>query len=86
MAKNLPSVQETWVPSLGQECLPEKEMATHSNIIAQRTLWDGKSHRQRNLVGCSPWGCKELDVTEQLILLLSQNYYQRKILSDPVAW
>ena len=26
----------------------------------------GKSHGQRILVGCSPWGCKELDTTEQL--------------------
>ena len=24
----------------------------------------GESQRQRSLVGCSPWGCKELDMTE----------------------
>ena len=24
----------------------------------------GKSHRQRNPAGYSPWGCKELDMTE----------------------
>ena len=24
----------------------------------------GKSHGQRSLVGCSSWGCKELDMTE----------------------
>ena len=24
------------------------------------------SHGKRSLVGCSPWGCKELDTTEQL--------------------
>ena len=24
----------------------------------------GESHGQRSLVGCSPWGCKELDMTE----------------------
>ena len=28
----------------------------------------GKSHRQRSLVGCSPWGCKESGMTEQLTL------------------
>ena len=33
----------------------EKEMATHSSILA----W--KSHGQRNLVGYSPWGHKESD-------------------------
>ena len=26
----------------------------------------GKSHGQRSLVGCSPWGCEELDTTERL--------------------
>ena len=29
-------------------------------------LLPGKSHGQRSLVGCSPWGRKELDVTERL--------------------
>ena len=29
-------------------------------------LLPGKSHGWRSLVGCSPWGCKELDMTEQL--------------------
>jgi len=32
--KNLPAMQETWVQSLGQEDTLEKEMATHSNILA----------------------------------------------------
>ena len=32
--KNLPSVQETWVRSLGWEDPLEKEMATHSSILA----------------------------------------------------
>ncbi|KAM7233308.1 hypothetical protein CapIbe_015444, partial [Capra ibex] len=26
----------------------------------------GKSHGQRSLVGYSPWGCKELDMTEHI--------------------
>ena len=29
-------------------------------------LLPGKSHGQRSLVGCSPWGLKELDMTERL--------------------
>ena len=33
--KNLPAIQEAWVQSLGQENPLEKEMATHSNILAQ---------------------------------------------------
>ena len=34
MVKNLPAMQETWVPSLGQEDILEKEMATHSSMLA----------------------------------------------------
>ena len=37
--KNLPAMQETWVRSLGQEDPLEKEMATHSSILAWRILW-----------------------------------------------
>ena len=29
----------------------------------------GKSHGRRSLVGYSPWGCKELDMTEQLMTM-----------------
>ena len=37
--KNLLAVQETWVPSLGQEDPLEKGMAIHSSILAWRILW-----------------------------------------------
>ena len=60
--KSLPAnagdVQKTWVPPLGREDPLEKEVATHSSILA------GKFHGQRSLVGYSPWGCKESDTTE----------------------
>ena len=36
MVKNLPAMQETRVQSLGQEDPLEKEMATHSSILAWR--------------------------------------------------
>ena len=36
LVKNLPAVQETWVQSLSQEDPLEKEMATHSSILAWR--------------------------------------------------
>ena len=42
MVKNLPEMQETWVPSLGQEDPLEREMATHSNILAWRIPWTGE--------------------------------------------
>ena len=37
--KILPLMQKTWVQSLGQEVLLEKEMATHSSILAWRIPW-----------------------------------------------
>ena len=39
LVKNLPAVQETWVRSLGWEDPLEKEMATHSSIIAWKISW-----------------------------------------------
>ena len=39
MVKHMPSMQETWVQSLGQEDLLEKEMATHSHILAWKIPW-----------------------------------------------
>ena len=58
--KNLPAVRGTQAQSLGQEDPLGKVMGTHSSILA------GEFHGQRSLVGCSPWGCKELDTAEQL--------------------
>ena len=37
--KNLPSMQEMWVPSLGLEDPLETEMAAHSNILVLRIPW-----------------------------------------------
>ena len=42
MVKNLPAVQETQVRSLGWEDPLEKEMATHSRILAWRIAWTEK--------------------------------------------
>ena len=39
MVKNLPAIPETQVRSLGQEDPLEKEMATHSSILAWRIVW-----------------------------------------------
>ena len=55
MVKNLSTMQEMWVLSLGREGPLEKETATHSSILA----W--KSREQRSLVSYSPWDLKELE-------------------------
>ena len=60
MVKHLPTMQETWVQSLGWEDALEKDMATHSIILAWKIPWT------EELVGYSPWGLKELDMAEQL--------------------
>ena len=39
MVKNLPTMRETWVRSLGQEDPLEEGMATHSSIVAGRIPW-----------------------------------------------
>ena len=60
MVKSLPAMRETWIQSLGQEDPLEKEMATHSSILAWKIPWTKKPG------GYSTWGHKELDTTEWL--------------------
>ena len=59
MEKNLPILWETWVQSLGQEDLLEKEMATHSSIFAWKIPWMEEPGRLY-----SPLGRKESDMIE----------------------
>ena len=40
--KNLSAMQETWVRSLGREDPLQKEMATHSSILAWEIPWTGE--------------------------------------------
>ena len=64
MVKNLPAMQETRVGSLGWEDTLEKEMATHSSILARRIPWTEEPG------GLQSMGSQRVsDVTEQLTLL-----------------
>ena len=56
--KHLPAIWETWVRSLGREDPLEKEMATHSSILAWRIPWT------EELGGLQSMGHRELDMTE----------------------
>ena len=58
MVKHLPTMQETQVQSLVREDSLEKEMATHSSILAQRIPWTEEPGRLQSK------GCKESDMTE----------------------
>ena len=64
VVKKLPTMQDTWIQSLGWKDL-EKGMATNSSILAWRIQWDrGASCRLES------WGRKEPDLTERLSLSL----------------
>ena len=58
MVKRPPTMRETWVRSLGWEDPLEKEMATHSSILAWRIPWTEDPHRLH--------GVAESDKTERL--------------------
>ena len=47
--KNLPAMWETWIRSLGQKDLLEKEMATHSSILAWRIPWTVEPDRLQSM-------------------------------------
>ena len=49
MVKNLLAMQETWVQSLGPEDPLEKEMATHSSILAWRIPWTEEPGRLQSM-------------------------------------
>ena len=55
--KNLPAVQETRVRFLGREDPLEKEMATHSSILAWRISWTEEPGGLQSMV------FQELDTT-----------------------
>ena len=58
MVKNLPAMQETWIQSLGWEDRLEKEMATHSRILAWKSPWTEEPGRLQSR------GHKEWDMPE----------------------
>ena len=47
--KRLPTMRETQVQSLGQEDLLEKEMATHSSILAWKIPWTEKPGKLQSM-------------------------------------
>ena len=49
VVKNLPAKQKTWVQSLGVEDPLEKEMATHSSILAWEIPWTEEPGRLQSM-------------------------------------
>ena len=69
--KNLPTMQETWVQSLGGEDPLEEEMAVHSSILAWRLLWTEEPGGLQS-VGSH----RESDTTERLTLFTPTYMFQ----------
>ena len=61
LVKNPPGMRETWVQCLGWEDSPG---GGHGNPLQYSCLENPSG--QRSLVGYSPWGFKESDMTERL--------------------
>ena len=58
MVKNLPC------NAGDQDSVPGLERSPGEGTVYTPVFWPGKSHGQRSLMGYSPWGCKEVDMTE----------------------
>ena len=63
----------TYHYGLNYICIMTNDDMSFYSLFVRRRQWHptpvllpGKSHGWRSLVGCSPWGCEESDMTEQL--------------------
>ena len=59
MVKHPTAIQEIWVQSLGREDPLEKEMATHSSILAWKIPWTEEPGGMYH-----PWGQKETKLSD----------------------
>ena len=71
LVKNLPVIWETWVQSLGGKIPWRRER------LLTPVFWPGESHGLY-----SPWGRKELDMTERLSLSL---FLAKKVAEDEMV-
>ena len=63
IVKCMPTMWETWVQSLGWEDLLEKEMATHSSILAWKIPWTEEAGRLQSMGSQSQTGLSDLNFT-----------------------
>ena len=87
--KCLPTMQETWVRSLGREDPLQKEMATHSSTLAWKIPWMEEPGRLQSM------GLQRVDTTERLHLIFKMFHVSNKQLtfvfhlswkSSPLIW
>ena len=65
-----------------QSSLQERRRQWHPTPV----LLPGESHRQRSLVGCSPWGCEESDMTERFHFYFRALEKEMATHSSVLAW
>ena len=89
MVKNLFTMQETWVRSLDQEEPLEKEMATHSSILAWRIPWTEELGKQQSM-GSQTVGYDQATNTQAFMGLNRMNfpflYFKRYQNIDNFIW
>ena len=82
-------------PDAGKDWRQEKRWVTEGKMVGWYHPLDGHEFEQAPGVGdgqgslacCSPWGCKELDMTEQLNWLKEHcRSYQRVFMYNPLEW
>ena len=71
LVKNLPTVRETWVQSLGWEDSLEKGTATHSRILAWRIPWTEEPGRPQSM-----------GVTEELDMIAHVHTHMNSIMEQ----
>ena len=90
MIKNLPAMQETWVLSLGWENPLEKEMATHSSILAWEIPWTeelgGLQSMGSQRVGHNLANNSFKETPESSLLLCTMWGYMNKEVSPHQTW
>ena len=69
--KRLPTMQKTWVQSLGREDPLEKEMTTHSSTLAWEIPWTEEPGRLLQSMGLQRVGQRLSDFTHSLTDLLN---------------
>ena len=79
LVKNPPAMQQTWVRSISES---GRSLGGGRGNSLQYSCPEN-SHGQRSLVGCSPWGCKESDTTEQLSPVYYLYIYIKSLFCTP---
>ena len=82
MVKHLPTMWETRFQSLGWEDLLEKEMATHSSILAWKSPWTEKPGRLQSM------GLQRVGKLFQLFWEKGRDYPEKAMAphSSALAW